>query len=253
MRILTLHEGDGRVGLLAGAGLAHLVDRLDHEGVHGVGRQARDPHPRQGAVGAHRPHARSLELRRVVLGDHLGGHRHHVIRDLARRVRAGPRLAPRQRHRPGVEPGHQGARRGVRRRCGGHGGSSMAITAIETWKLTHNVELDDVLALDLVVDEAVVLPGVLQPHPGHREVEGVLAEAVARVPLAARPPPPGELHQGLLGLVPARAVAAAPPLQQQHVRVLRHVADNIIMYNSVVGNMPSNIAKQYKLSLSLYD
>ena len=80
----------------------------------------------------------------------------------------------------------------------------------------------------------------------------VLRVVVTRVLLTAGTPASRELDQRLLPLLPT-ADPPAPPLQEEDVRVLRHVADNIIMYNSVVGNMPSNIAKQYKLSLFLFD
>ena len=94
---------------------------------------------------------------------------------------------------------------------------------VEEEELTDCGEPHDVLALQLVVDQAEVVPGVLQPHPRHGEVEVVLVDVVLRVHLTGGSPAPGELHQGLLPLL-APADPPTPPLQQEDVGVLRHVA-----------------------------
>ena len=83
---------------------------------------------------------------------------------------------------------------------------------VEEEELTDCGEPHDVLALQLVVDQAEVVPGVLQPHPRHGEVEVVLVDVVLRVHLTGGSPAPGELHQGLLPLL-APADPPTPPLQ----------------------------------------
>ena len=90
-------------------------------------------------------------------------------------------------------------------------------------KLTDCSQSDDVLTLQLVVHQTEILPGVLQPHPGHGEVEVLLVDVVPGVLLTARPPSSRELDQRLLPLL-TPAGSPAPPLQQEDVGVLRHVA-----------------------------
>ena len=94
---------------------------------------------------------------------------------------------------------------------------------VEEEELTDCGEPHDVLALQLVVDQAEVVPGVLQPHPRHGEVEVLLVDVVPGVLLTARPPSSRELDQRLLPLL-TPAGSPAPPLQQEDVGVLRHVA-----------------------------
>ena len=95
--------------------------------------------------------------------------------------------------------------------------------AVQEAGLTDCCEPDDVLTLQLVVDETEILPGILQPHPRHGEVEVLLVDVVARVLLTAGPPAPGELDQRLLPFL-TPAGSPAPPLQEEDVGVLRHVA-----------------------------
>ena len=89
--------------------------------------------------------------------------------------------------------------------------------------LTDCGESDDVLTLQLVVDETEIVPGILQPHARHGQVEVILVDVVPRVLLTARTPASRELDQRLLPFL-STASSPAPPLQEEDVGVLRHVA-----------------------------
>ena len=112
--LLTLHECDGWVGLLAGPRLADTVDCLHHEGVDSVGLESINGDPGEGAVGVEGPHWGHPELGRVLLVDALGADGDDVVRDGARRVLAGPGTAPSEADTAAGEPRNE--------RPGGRGG-----------------------------------------------------------------------------------------------------------------------------------
>ena len=111
--LLTFHESDGGVGLFTGAGLAHIVDGLHHEGVDRVGLESLHTDPGEGTVGVERTNGRHPELGRVLLVDPLGADGDDVVSDGAWRVIAGPGTAPGQRDAPAGEARHQGPGGGV--------------------------------------------------------------------------------------------------------------------------------------------